>query len=244
MNTKVKNKVSLIVYDEKESPKYLEISRTGLKFIFFGLPALSIVCLVLLLGMTIYFKQIKTMAERKEPTEILRLKNLNAELTAEKAALATSQEELLLRLGATSVSTGGAMGIPLFKIAQGANDLSTSPVINIETPVAEIVQEGIKFNFNLVNLTKDNARLAGHIFVLMKLGDSLSVYPPSAMNTEEFGISYNLGEAFATSRFRPVEIVFEKPTTKKVNDALFKILIFSRTGDLLHKKTIVQKLVQ
>lgn len=235
-----KNKISFILYEGSQAPKYFEISKSMLKFIVFGLPFITLIAISLLAAGGIYFKQIKTMAERKEPEiiQLLKLEKLALEKKEEDAL--KMNEELIAKLSSTTAPSVGLTGLNIFSATAGSLDKTQTPVFEIQEDEVLPAANKIHFRFNVVNLTKDNSKLAGYIFVLMKHQDSLHLYPKGSIPTDQFEVKYSKGESFATRRFRSTEAIFPKPKTSGV--ALFKVIIFSRSGDLLHKKIISKKI--
>lgn len=240
MSTKAKNpnKLSFILYEENNAPKYFEVKKSFLKFILVGLPIVALASLAVVAIGTVYFKQIKTMAERKEPKIIAELRTENETLKAKQEELVLLTKELENRLAAPASGdeVSGLASLSLFQAAQGQKDLTQKPLLTIENVRAELGKDNILFSFRLVNQTIDNNKLAGFVFVMMRVGETIYFYPADSIPENDMKLSFNRGEPFATSRFRPVEATFPKPA--KSTQALFKILIFSRTGDLIHKKII------
>ena len=66
-------KISFVLYEDEISPRFYEINKNFAKLILFGLPTLTLIVILLLTGVGVYFKQIQTMAQRKEPKIIREL---------------------------------------------------------------------------------------------------------------------------------------------------------------------------
>ncbi|MCO4793122.1 MAG: hypothetical protein KC493_05400 [Bacteriovoracaceae bacterium] len=244
METKTgSKKLGLLVYEADNAPRYYEIKKGLLKFVLYGLPVISIFLLVLVLSGSVYFNQISEMAKRKEPAIIKELRDNS--LTLEKKLTETSQlvSTLQNKLSAGHVSgekLDSTMG--LFLPTPGMQDKTKFPNLALEGIEALMSGDKIQLKFNIINQTKDNMKLAGYIFVLMKNSGRISFFPEASLEENEFKIKFNSGESFATQRFRPVDNVFFPYIKGNSKDYLFKILIFSRTGDLLYKQLVTKQI--
>jgi hypothetical protein len=230
-------KLSFLVYENSESPKYFELKKSYFKFILMGLPSISFVSIVALVFCAIYFKQIREMARRKEPAIIKELRSernsLALKLDVSEKLSITLQDKLANSTGSVaSIST-----LDLFKKSRGMKDLSSTAKFTVEKTDVISMGNKIQLYFELVNQTKDNSKITGYVFVIMKYNDKFVFYPKTATLEDNLLITFNRGESFAMSRLRKVEnAIFDSP---KQNTILyFKILIFSRTGDLLYKSML------
>lgn len=239
MITQTKKKLSFIIYDENQAPRYYELSKGLLRFIVFVLPTLALISILITIAGFLYFKQIRHFAQMKEPQIISDLKQEIVTLKEQTASLDKERESLLVKLGQGTKDATSLESLLLFKPSPGRKDLTKSPNLRIEEVEATQQGQNINLDFKILNLTKDQSRISGFIFVVMKDGDNLVTWPNGSMADQEMDISFNKGELFSTSRFRPVKVSF--PPTKE-KDLLFKIVIFSRTGDLIYKQ-LVQKTI-
>ncbi|WP_372651482.1 hypothetical protein, partial [Halobacteriovorax sp.] len=73
-------KMSFLIYDDKKGPVFLNTNRFALKFTLYVLPIITIISILVIIGGSVYFKQIREMARRKEPAVIKELKATNSEL--------------------------------------------------------------------------------------------------------------------------------------------------------------------
>ncbi|MFZ8932746.1 MAG: hypothetical protein ACO2ZP_02435 [Bacteriovoracaceae bacterium] len=53
-----KGKISLIFFEDPRSPRYFEINKKHLKFLFVGLPVICLIIIAILLIGILYFNQI------------------------------------------------------------------------------------------------------------------------------------------------------------------------------------------
>lgn len=237
-----KDKFSFIVYEGENTPRYFEIKKAAIRFLFFGLPFITVASLIVTLAMVIYFKELRNSALRKEPGVIKELKERNLELEQKLEQVALLNKEFESKLtSSTSASTGAGLSkLSLFRTTLGQLDKTNPPQFSIDD--AEILSDktNIVFKFNLRNVTENGGRVSGYLHVLAKVNGAYHRYPPLETTTDDFAIDFNSGESFATSRFRPVEATFTNLGAR--GKVVFQVLIFSRTGDLLHRQTISKEI--
>lgn len=235
MKVKAAKKLSFVLYEDKFPPRYYTIRKGFLRFLLFGLPTVTMVCLILVAAGGIYFKQIQRLAERKEPAIIKKLKEEKSELMKSTQEIRQDRDRLQRKLSQGVKSESGLSFLALFKQSAGRNDLSASPEIQLEEIEVVSTEDKINLSFKIVNMTKNESRLTGYLFLVMQVGDTMQVWPSGVFDNEAMQISYGNGEFFATSRFRPVKAAFNRAPG---SNALFKIVIFSRTGDLVFKQLV------
>lgn len=234
------DKLSFILYTKQLAPRYYEVNRRYFKFLTVGLPLITFIAMAGLVAFAVYFKQLEVLAKRKEPVVINRLRDENNSLTGKIAQLETLNQSLENKLASPIQSDREFATLSLFKQVQGQKDMSKSPALTLEEVEVVPVDNDLALNFKIVNATKDGARQAGYLFVVMKAGNQIAVYPEDSFERDEMQLSFNKGEYFATSRFRPVRAVF--PRVSGTREVLFKIVIFSATGDLVQKQIVSQTL--
>jgi hypothetical protein len=240
MSETSKDKLSFILYQETRAPRYFEVKKSIVKFLVYILPCIALMSLILIAIGGLYFKDIQAQIAKREPKIITELKMQNSELTEKKVEMTELISELQDKLAGKGSDSAGPMGISLFRPVSGQKDLSVSQILTVDDVQISSTPGKANIKFNLTNVTKEQRRLSGHIFILMKTNNKFAIYPFDGMEEEEFSIKYNKGESFATSRFRPVDVTFDiGPDVKKV---LFNVVIFTRTGDLLSRKLISQNI--
>jgi hypothetical protein len=236
---KKSNTLSCIVYDSHSSPFYYELNKKQIRILIIICSVITTLSLLTLVLGAIYFKEIKNKIEKRRPVQIQLLKNANKDLQVKLGNLEKYNKSLETKL--TSPSTAKTSSLSLFRETPGFVDRTDTQSLGIENEeVSRDSQGRLVFSFNLINLTPDQKRLAGHIFVMLKLGEKIFFYPRKSFPDDDLFINYNAGEYFATSRFRPVNCIFEQSPGKGM--ALFKILIFNRLGELIQKKIISKEL--
>ncbi len=233
------SKLSFILYENQSAPKYFEISKRYLQALIFGLPLISLTSVALFVSVLLYFKNLKETEAMKEPKIIEKLKRENHTLKKEKEKFTLQTKKFQSKL--LSKESFSLNSLTLFKQIPGQIDQTDQTELIVEN--ATLRKKGEKkiiLHFNLANLTKNREKISGYIFVLLKEEGILQYYPTNSIPEENMQIHFNKGEFFATSRFRPVEASFVHTNISK--NLLFKIIIFSNTGDLILKKTIPKKL--
>ena len=234
--TEKKSKLSFIIYDVSKAPRYYEISRKLFRSLFWGIPGFSIFCIVFALISLLAYQQLKKNIDQVDPEVVSELKAANSLLSEEKASTDKLIKELQDKINQTTkVTDANPLSIlQLYSTVPDANDLSQTPSLSMDSFQTVVENGQTVVRFNLVNVTKDSARISGFIFVVLRLEQSLYFYPESSFSDGDLQVLFSNGEIFATSRFRPVEANFPPPN--KPTTALVKILIFSRTGDLMFKR--------
>ncbi|MCB9061013.1 MAG: hypothetical protein H6622_05790 [Halobacteriovoraceae bacterium] len=232
--TKNVNRLTFILYEGGHPPKYFSIEKRILRSIFFGLPTITILCIILVIGGSIYFKEIISMAEKKEPVIIEKLKTENQDLAAQINEVTLENTELKNKLNSSEVPDINILSI--FRSIPGQVDKSKVPLLAIQDLEVPYTTEKVTLRFNLVNVTENNRVLTGYIYIIARIGNSIQIYPEDSFPQDDMQLIFNKGESFLTSRFRPVEANFIK--TQDIVRVSFKVLIFSRTGDLIHKQII------
>lgn len=239
MATKSEKKISFVLYEDNTPPRFYQINRGLIRFCLYGLPCLSLLCVLVVAAGGVYFEKLQRMAERKEPAIIKELKKEKAELVANNNLIQQERDLLEKKLSQGVDSSDGLGFLSLFKRSAGRVDKSSSPEMQLEEIEVVKLQDQINLNFKIINMTKDDSRLSGYLFVLMQVGNQLEVWPSGIFDNEAMQIAFGNGEFFATSRFRPVKAKFSPMVGSQ---ALFKVIIFSRTGDLMFKQLISKPL--
>lgn len=134
---------------------------------------------------------------------------------------------------ATSI---GLSTLSFFKPIHAQKDKTNPASLNLTGFKVISGKDNVNLQFNIINLLGGEVKLAGHIVVLMKSEQGISVYPSTALVQNDYQINYASGEPFATQRFRPVDASFIHP--RKGGNFMFTVFIFSKTGDLLHYQNV------
>lgn len=234
-----KNSLSFIVYDGSKSPRYYQISRQFFRTIIWGLPGFGVLGIIIGLTAFTLYQQLKKDLQNVDPEIVVELQDKVKTLEEDKLANEKLSKDLQQKLEETASLANTEKINPLsilnlYQSVPGAQDLSQTPTLSMDDFQVNVNNNQSVVKFNLVNVTKDSARVSGFIFVVLRLDQSMYFYPDTSFSDGDMQIPFSNGEIFATSRFRPVEARFPPPT--KATTALVKILIFSRTGDLMFKR--------
>lgn len=234
-------KMSFLIYDDKKGPVFLNTNRFALKFTLYVLPIITIISILVIIAGSVYFKQIREMARRKEPAVIKELKASNLALKNQVQGLTKLNNEFEKKLASSTTEGVKFSSLAMFKPVAGQEDLSTTPALTVDDINFSNVDSKMRVKFSIVNQTKDGRKLSGYIHILMSSANKVMLYPTKEIASEDMLISYNQGESFAFSRLRHVNATFDL-TGLDEHKVLFKILVFSRTGDLLYKKLVAKNL--
>lgn len=137
-----------------------------------------------------------------------------------------------------SINSIGLSMLSLFRPIQGQKDRTRPAILNLSGFKTATGKDTVNLLFNIIPNAADDAKISGHIIVLMKNELGIQAYPLATFGGNDFQINYASGEPFATQRFRPVDASFVKP--RRSGNYSFTVFIFSRTGDLIHFQTINQ----
>lgn len=232
ISTKIKEKISFILYEDGKIPRYHQFRPRVYKSLVYAPTVLTLISTFVLIGSYFYTKNIETFIRSNEPEIIKELRTENILLKEKSQELSFLNEQLTTKISSGVPKTPmGALDImqPVF----GQKDMTSPVTINIQD--IKPVQSGDKifFNFNIVNVTPNGTKLAGYIHIFATDGNTYSHYPQETGVVENYALNYTSGESFATSRFRPVEASFAKLDKSSI---IFKIIIFNRVGDLIHQQ--------
>jgi hypothetical protein len=241
MNSKTSaNKLSFILYEKDQTPKYFEVRKSIIKLILFGLPAMTIASFVVVAVIMTYFQYLKQQSKKQIPRMIQTLNEEKNELNNEIKVLKGFNQKLQLKLASSSVAPQSTL--PIFTIPPGQQNLTGKYPLEIENLKSKIVDENknIALYFDLINKDLGGKRISGYLFVVMRQGNKILFYPKESIDTSYAPITFNKGESFAFSNLRPVrKSVFE------INDfktpVFFKILIYSLSGDIIFTQDITHK---
>jgi hypothetical protein len=228
MISKLAKDLTLIIYDSPSPPKCIKINKAALKVLLITFPVLIIASLVTSVYLLSNSKKMTYAGSSEQPKKV---KELERQLIETKNLLMQKEsiaDELQRKIAEGIKST--ETSISIFKTPLGFKDLSQVTNAKIDTVKFEHQKNLSTISFNLVNNQENAEKLTGHIFVIQVGPASLKFYPESPLQTGDFVLRYNSGEAFTASRFRPVIAKFKNDANEEVS---YRVYIFSRSGDLL-----------
>jgi len=231
-------KLSFVLYQEEKAPQIFEIKKNLLKFLIVAFPVLAFLFLITIITGTLYFRKIKTFAQRQESKIVRDLKIKNALFLKKEREYQKITNQLQSKLA--KAPTRGLGTLSLFKATNGQIDQSKKGTISLDNFRTKDLGNKVQLNFNLKNKKENGKKVAGYLFIITKLDNSLKVYPSQSIMETEFQVPFNKGESFGFTRFRPVKATF--PLPKGLKTASYKILVFSKIGDLLFQELITQKI--
>lgn len=231
-------KLSFILYQEEKAPQIFEIKKNILKFLLIAFPILAFLFLLTIVTGTLYFRKIKTFAEKQESQTLRDLKVKNALFLTKEKNYTNEIKNLQNKLARPSTSGLGTLS--LFKTTNGQIDQTKKSPIILEAIKTRKVGKKVQVTFNMKNKNENGSKISGYLFILTKVGNSIKSYPTDSITNMDFQIPFNKGESFGFSRFRPVKVALRPP--KGAKTLSFKVLVFSRIGDLIFQEFITQKI--
>ncbi len=227
-----KNKISLLVYENKKSPKYFEVNRNILKLLIVGFPSLTIIAIGLLILGVFSIKQVMLLGKTTTPRIINELRAERAELLRKQAIISSQNNQLKKRYSQHKETPKESTNMyGFFKTPKNADKSQAhSDLFLLEDVQITPSTNKVYLKFNLVNNTPKKTRLEGYLFITLKARNSIHFYPAYSLSSDELEINFNRGESFSTSRFRPV--ITDFPFDGKPTRLLFHVYTFSKEGSL------------
>ncbi len=226
--------LTLIVYNTPKPPKYIKINKGLMRTLIIAIPILVITSIIFSIITSVYMKQKLEMAKSHEPELITQLRTEKEKIAKEAYALTKSNKVLTDKISKGAVVDTSITGLmALFATPIGFTDDRKSERTKIENMSNSTQGNNVVFKFDLLNNTGGQKRLSGYITIIQNHFSGISFYPTQQIKMNSPQLQYSDGESFVVSRFRPVIAEFAKP---KGTHVWYKILIYSRTGDLLAYK--------
>lgn len=219
-----KNKdYTIVVHDAPSPPRFFKINKRLLKFTLILILGFSFLSISMAFLYTTYIQNKVERSKNSVPQEILdlkkELKDTNLKLQAE-IKLTKNLQFKLTDTGSDFSNLHSLVPLPL-----GFKDLRENKNASIENISANSQQNKTILKFDIFNNTKDDTKLSGYVYVFKYTAGKIEAYPTQEI--DEYKLTN--GERFTITKFRPTRISFEKTDT----ESLYKIFVFSRTGDLL-----------
>ncbi len=242
-----KEKFTFVFHRDNTAPKYFEIERKRLIAYLVAIPSGFIILFIAILVFTFFTREASRIAQQL-PTSSLSINKDSSssgdteKLVKEKEVLEKEYQELKKAneaLVEKLSSVSGKTAMPLqdlsfFTLIPDQKDNSATPIMSVNEIKITEENDELHFHANLLNTSSENSKISGHLFVIMKAENSFWFYPNEVLSKEKTSIHFNNGETVLFARLRPVDANFPKPA--QGSKAFFKLLLFSRTGDLLHKE--------
>jgi len=227
--------LTLIVYNTPNPPRYLKLNKNLIRSFFIIVPTLVVLSITLSFLYSMFLKNKILDLRQKEPKIILELKKERDKLASEIKTIQKNNQILTRKLSLGSTNDGATSSFGLLTPPLGLEDLREKELIKFENTDVKTVGNQIVLTFDLANNSPNNDKLSGYISVIQYQGNMIQYFPNTELGQKDLRINYTDGESFSFSRFRPTKVEFVK--TSKLS-AQYKILIFSRTGNLIALKQI------
>lgn len=226
--------ISFIFYENNKIPRYKNIDRFSFSFLTYGPAFLTIASILVAVSSFYYANTIERQIRSSEPEIIRELRNQNISLSSRVDELNLINEKLTTKL--STAAPDDSVSGNLFAPVPGQKDLTSPVKIDVQDFLAKRVNDKITVDFNVVNLTEENTKIAGYSHLIATDGNIFERYPKDESNSS-LQIIYSTGESFATSRFRPFSAEFSNISS---NDVYFNLIIYNRLGDIIYKKIFKQ----
>ncbi len=223
--------LTLLIYDNPKPPKCLKFNKKTLKWFMFFLPLLVTFSLLITAYVLANFKKLRLENELKQPQIITELKTEISDLEKKINLQNDEVKSLVDKISKGSVSTNEE-NVSLINLPLGYNNFLSKKITNIKEVKHSVTPSGTKIEFNIVNQLNEK-KLSGYVFVIRITKNSFEVFPETDLDVDDFLLNYNKGESFTTYRFRPVEAKFSPIKSELYT---YKIIIFSKLGDLIYKQ--------
>jgi hypothetical protein len=163
--------------------------------------------------------------------EVAELKKQNLFLQNEVGSLKNGLTEINNKL---LIPTKEQNPLSLFITSQGFQNLTDENKVLVENlSYIPLDNNTYRIKFELHNQSGEE-KSRGHFFVISHAGNQMFVYPNS-INLSKGPLAFTDGEPFNVGRFKIIE--FESKFLKQ-GQVILRIIIFSRTGDLLYNKML------
>ena len=230
--------LTLVVYEDQQAARCFELKKSQIRMILGLIPILTFLFFTIALFMVNYIKNISQAFNDFKPKIIAEYENEKKDLIKEVEELKELTVELNQKLQKTDKAE---TTIPFLIPTIGQKDLTEKKIIRIENPKLENTQFHAILSFDILNGLENTGRLTGYIFVAMKYGANLSIFPaPYQLDhstNNSLLLQFNQGEPFSIAKFRNVKAEFALP--KNANSSVFfEVVTLSRSGDLLVYKTL------
>ena len=207
------------MYQDQQAPKAFEITRSRLKSVLIFSSMASFLGILFCLFIVNHLRQHGLSFEFQKPL-------FQKEEQAKNPMLSPSPLKEGLFLSVFNLPSH-------FQDMTKENWLTISDIKIKKTPLSNRSKK-IQLNFK-INNTRE--KLSGHLFVIMQYANKVSFYPELGLSLSETMTSFDHGEAFTVSEFQEFQAVFSEEPLGDVQ-AAFKVLIFSKEGNILYNYTI------
>lgn len=225
INTSSKD-YTVVIHDTPNPPRFFKVNKNVLKITFALIIASTFLSILFSLAYTTYIQNKVERSKNTVPKEILLLKEQLKKVNLKLKEEVKLTKDLQYKISNTSKDESNINS--LIPLPLGFKDLRTLTNASVENITTNTQKNKTILKFDIFNNTKEGVRLSGYIYVFKLSTGTIQSYPKQGYD----GYQLTNGESFVISKFRPTRIVFNKSNEK----SLYKIFVFSRTGDLLDYK--------
>ncbi|MBF0205899.1 MAG: hypothetical protein HQK53_03335 [Oligoflexia bacterium] len=240
--------LTLVLYEDQHPTRCFEFKKNRARLLLIFVSLLFLLLLVSGMFIFSYIRNVTFALEEQRPLMVKEFQKEKQEVIGNLQELEKSKRELeaqnILLLNKLKAAKGVEIVFPLIHPPLGSKDLTDKQLLSIDSFKLKErpgTAGRLSFAFNLIS--NKESKVSGHIFILLKSGASVSMYPPQGIaSRHNFVTTFDSGEPFSVSHLRPVNASFNLSPAiekgEKLNNLWVEILIFGREGDLLLKKTI------
>lgn len=250
------DKLSFIMYEDTNLPRYYEVSRNTFKTLIYGIPMILLIAIAVVFLSVTYIRKIKLDIKQNDPNLVRKFKLANLQFMKKTKDLQRANRDLMKRL---LLNTKRAAVVPpveitkqekqkvevpwqLFKHIPGQKNILSKSYLQVQSHKITQTEENLSLKFDLVNTSREKIRMSGFLHVILQINNQLIVWPRGSLDSDSLQITYNSGESFATSKFRPVGATFPLTVPQvgehRKQELTFWVVAHNITGDLLHRQII------
>jgi len=220
--------LTLVIYEDQKATKCFEIKRSHIKLVLIVLPLITFISLGLGVYSLLSVKKRVLELEKERPAEIQQLADKLEVAIKDRADTQRNYDILLKKLN--SPSSEGSLMLPLVTPVTGFKDIRGQKLLEMNNFRFERNGNSITCSFDIMNKVEPE-KTSGYVFIVLKTASSIQVHPKQNLPFEKGLTSFDTGDRFTVTRFRPFTGEFSVAQTD--DEFSVKIFIFSRHGDLV-----------
>ncbi|MDH4467547.1 MAG: hypothetical protein QE271_05765 [Bacteriovoracaceae bacterium] len=220
----------LLIKDGLEH-RLMKFSKKSLFWSLIIFPGTAILAFVFISVASLYFWSRLENKNIDESAEVLSLKKQNVDLQNEIGSLKSSFSEINNKLLSPSKEQNP---LSLFLTSQGFKNLTSENKVVVENlSYVPLDNNTFRIKFELHNQSGEE-KTKGYFYTFTHAANQMYIYPNS-VDLSRGQLAYNDGESFNIGRFKIIEFETKFLKQGQVN---LRIVIFSKTGDLLYNKIL------
>jgi hypothetical protein len=223
---------TLVLYEDQHSPRFFKINKAILKSLFYLMPTICVLSFSAMVAGFFYLNEIVSQIKESEPGLIQELRNEKTQVIQELEEIKEINKDWEEKLLKSKTPVNAIF--PIFLPIPNYQNLMPKNLIDIEDMEMQKTGNQAIIKYKIVNKKEEDSKLSGYVMMLFKNGSRIDIFPMAGGDLSESISSYQQGESFSVSRFKPVVTQFEVNNTNE--KSYFLIFVFNRNGDLLFKK--------